>query len=277
MNSPDQTSLDEHTRGDSEVSRRYRELRDEGIPAELDDAILACAREELQKTQSARRWRKWTPPFALAASAVLALSILFRSGAERETISLQRAPQAGNTAGISSAQKSSDQVASSATGSAAEPPSSRVDTAVAAKNSPAASAEMAAAPVPSKPERNLLAEPIHDKIQEQVSPISAPLPAPSAELEERRAQPPTHAQLPNEGGIAAAADRNEVPSAPAAIESKKIAGHLEQTQIAERWLKKIRTLRANGRVEDADRQWRKFRKAFPDYDVAVDDVARPKE
>jgi hypothetical protein len=42
----------------------------------------------------------------------------------------------------------------------------------------------------------------------------------------------------------------------------------------EAWLKEIRQLRQENKQEEADREWRRFRSAFPDYEVAETDAAR---
>ena len=42
----------------------------------------------------------------------------------------------------------------------------------------------------------------------------------------------------------------------------------------ELWLEEIRDLRRAGKVADADREWQAFRKSFPDFRVADDDIAR---
>ena len=36
------------------------------------------------------------------------------------------------------------------------------------------------------------------------------------------------------------------------------------------WLRRIETLRAQGKTEDAEREWLAFRKAWPDYPVTPD-------
>jgi hypothetical protein len=45
----------------------------------------------------------------------------------------------------------------------------------------------------------------------------------------------------------------------------------------QRWLENIRQLRKEGKSTEADREWERFRAAFPDYAVADDDAARKKE
>jgi hypothetical protein len=41
----------------------------------------------------------------------------------------------------------------------------------------------------------------------------------------------------------------------------------------EDWLRDIRELRAAGKIDEADREWKAFREAFPDYEIADDDPA----
>ncbi len=40
------------------------------------------------------------------------------------------------------------------------------------------------------------------------------------------------------------------------------------------WLKDIRQLRKENKQEQADTEWRRFREAFPNYNVAESDIAR---
>jgi hypothetical protein len=42
----------------------------------------------------------------------------------------------------------------------------------------------------------------------------------------------------------------------------------------QKWLESIRELRRAGKVEEADRAWQEFHKAFPNFPVADDDLAR---
>jgi hypothetical protein len=44
----------------------------------------------------------------------------------------------------------------------------------------------------------------------------------------------------------------------------------------EQWLRDIRELRKADKQDEADREWRRFRHAFPDYEVAANDSARGK-
>ena len=42
----------------------------------------------------------------------------------------------------------------------------------------------------------------------------------------------------------------------------------------EAWLKDIRELRKANKQDEADREWRRFRVVFPNYEVAETDIAR---
>ena len=62
------------------------------------------------------------------------------------------------------------------------------------------------------------------------------------------------------------------------VPSDKASGALEERSQAlpnpEAWLKQIRKLRREGKAAEADREWSRFREAFPDYPVAEADAAR---
>jgi hypothetical protein len=58
---------------------------------------------------------------------------------------------------------------------------------------------------------------------------------------------------------------------PAADED---AAGADQRSDPQKWLESIRELRRAGKVEEADRAWQEFHKAFPNFPVADDDLAR---
>jgi hypothetical protein len=60
-------------------------------------------------------------------------------------------------------------------------------------------------------------------------------------------------------------------SRPAADEDAERADLRSDPQ---KWLESIRELRRAGKVEEADRAWQEFHKAFPNFPVADDDLAR---
>jgi hypothetical protein len=68
-------------------------------------------------------------------------------------------------------------------------------------------------------------------------------------------------------------------AAPAAADSASDAAEEEADQPRnysdpEQWLRDIRELRKANKHEEADREWRRFRYVFPNYEVADSDLAR---
>jgi len=63
------------------VSQQYQSLEADDVPTELDRAILERAEQAVRKQPDAKqqRWRRWSIPVALAASTVLAVSIVLES------------------------------------------------------------------------------------------------------------------------------------------------------------------------------------------------------
>lgn len=120
MSDPIDKALDEYLSGNSQVSRRYRELDDVAVPPQLDQAVLAQARAAVAERQSShtgghtdghtdrqtdrhidelerlrqrrKRLMQWSVPAGLAASAVLVVSIVMQSGVQHEVVSLPQQP-----------------------------------------------------------------------------------------------------------------------------------------------------------------------------------------
>ena len=78
---PDDHELEQFLARRSDLSQRYRadagaDAAGEGAPLELDAAVLARARAELQRpAASSRRFLRWGRPLALAASLMLVVSL----------------------------------------------------------------------------------------------------------------------------------------------------------------------------------------------------------
>jgi hypothetical protein len=73
--------LDEYLRGGSAFSRLYRGVESDAVPAELDRNVLAEAKSAMVKRKGIS-WQRVTPMLAIAATAVLTISIVMRSGLE---------------------------------------------------------------------------------------------------------------------------------------------------------------------------------------------------
>ncbi len=87
-------------------------------------------------------------------------------------------------------------------------------------------------------------------------------------------------KLPGHKGRAAV-QHNAEPAAvlsysrPISATAVDNAATLEKTYTdPEAWLKDIRQLRKDNKPEEADREWRRFRETFPDFEVAETDAAR---
>lgn len=72
----------------SEVSERYRALGADEVPAALDRSVLAQARaavaDKVALPGKRPAWTRWITPLALAASTVLVVSIVMRSGTQHQ-------------------------------------------------------------------------------------------------------------------------------------------------------------------------------------------------
>lgn len=86
----DEAALEEYLRGNSPVSQQYRALPDDLPPPALDRQVLAQARAALgeQAVVGRPRWVRWGAPMAVAASAVMALSIVMQGGLQEAEIAI---------------------------------------------------------------------------------------------------------------------------------------------------------------------------------------------
>ena len=62
---------------------------------------------------------------------------------------------------------------------------------------------------------------------------------------------------------------------PASSRGEEAADAADPQRTPEEWLESIRELRRQGRDRDADKEWDRFRAAWPEYEVALTDGARP--
>jgi hypothetical protein len=85
-------ALDEYLKGGSDISQRYRELGREDVPPELDRRVLDEARAAVAGGGGgrSRSWLRWGAPVALAASVVLAVTVVIESGPQNDSSLLQK-------------------------------------------------------------------------------------------------------------------------------------------------------------------------------------------
>jgi hypothetical protein len=79
--------LEEYLKRDSAVSREYQRLHDDHPPTELQLSVLQRAQAAVEREQLESKpppARRWMPPFALAASIVLACVVSFEFGLHQQ-------------------------------------------------------------------------------------------------------------------------------------------------------------------------------------------------
>jgi hypothetical protein len=279
--------LDEYLKGDSDVSRQYRRLHSAEVPAELDNLVLRQAEAAVKPHLSGRRrpaWIRWSAPLAVAASAVVVLSIVVETGQRDETMVLH-APVA--------VQAKRERAQNEAPAGAANAPAS------------IAPAEPAAPPAPVYIEPKLAEPPA---MEVYVPEFVAPAPAPAAiaatpPAASAPAEADSNANVSSEtrqsvSKAAAEAERQLQETSAASVERKATSGATSDSSSAveitasrqpiradlraaphtysdpEAWLKDIRQLRLNNKQSEADAEWHRFLIAFPNYKVADHDPAR---
>jgi len=236
---------------DPKLSRLYRKASQGEPPPALDAAILAAARTAAAPQQPPRPWwRRLQAPFALAASVALAVVL---------TLSMERNPPADGEI--------------PATPSGKERPPATDQVTPASRN--AAEALAPAAPAAGIPAGKETPRPkaTPEKQTPATSSQDSPHPAaPTAVQGAPGASPAKAAPAP-----AADAERADMlgserrkPLVEPALEAKREAATPLPQKSPEAWLEEIRSLRRQGRPEEAERSLREFRTAYPDFRLPED-------
>lgn len=276
------------------MSRQYRQLHSVEVPAELDRLVLRQAQEAVRAAPAkSRTWMRWSGPLALAASAVLVVSIVIETGMQDEvtlTAEKSTAPAAPRMEAKrrQSAPAEQDAAENSAVGSAASEAQIRPQSAPPPPSAPTPDvASDRAVPYVSPPEVHF----------EMPAPASAPaeqLSSAQMKMQEESAQPPAEeselalpkvvrerrdAGAPPPVAAPSAAPRAEADLAETVVTgnaaaSRPVSAMFPQYSDPERWLQDIRQLRKQNKPAEADREWRRFREAFPDHPVSEVDAAR---
>lgn len=303
----DEQSFEDYLKRGSPTSQRYRESSDDEPPAALDRRVLDMARDAVEKSRapaaasrSKPNWMRWSAPLALAASAVLVVSIVIESGVYKETAPLI-APTAERTDKAEPAPEPALHDHAEYERVYTAPAEARVDIASDAEKE--ARAEATAAP-PSREEKVVIqTAPVEVEPQPQFAPSpAAPAPTPAAAVpagppaenasppatESRDAAPEATASARSDAqlsqivvtgtqrareAVRASGPRGTVRGvADSAPETD--AREQRPTRDPEEWLAEIRELRKAGRGDDADREWKEFRRAYPGFPVDASDAAQ---
>ncbi|GFE81306.1 hypothetical protein GCM10011487_33060 [Steroidobacter agaridevorans] len=296
----DEQPLDEYLKGGSSVSRQYRQLPGADVPPSLDRLVLRQA-EEAVKRPSRPAWMRWTAPLAVAASAVLVVSIVLETGLRDETTvsAMQEKREAAEapieTRMIEEPASEPSANAPAADSAAAElvmpvppPPKIEVPPPASASEMPMTAVQRRAPPPP-------VAAPAPAPLEEQVAKaeergnaafvadVARQKSALEAAAREQELSASQRAMRGEQAGVAGPRDTVETPepkavlsySRPISVTSADSMARLDKTYTdPEAWLKDIRQLRKDNKPEEADRQWKLFVAAFPNYEVAENDTAR---
>ncbi len=303
MNGPiDDKELEEYLQRGSAVSQHYRALDSEDVPAEIDAAVIERASQAVREPLVGKRraWRRWSVPVALAASTVLAISIVLESGVRHE-MAVTSAPQAASEQELRSAAPAPRAAESAA--ERHEALSTKDERSLEAREpaSAAGHAERQRALAPRAPEapppavesaRASESEADFAATNRIAEPSSEPKVAAPADESDRSARTSTAAYQ----SVRAVAQRRAAPPAAASVSAppeqdaatdmteqtgsglvrdQEMNSKADETADPEKWLQRIRELRQAGETEQADREWRAFREAFPKHPVAEDDRAQP--
>jgi hypothetical protein len=292
----DEQQLDEYLKGDSSVSRQYRQLPGADVPAELDRLVLRQARDAVKRGSPQRpAWVRWSAPLAVAASAVLALAIVIETGVRDETMVSAPQPIPAKQQSKAEEEFAAEPEAPAVASAPAPAPDSAAGTVAenrladnAVRVSPQRERAAPAAPPPPRqevhsPQFTPSAEPI-ERIESKAARIaeSPPLNSPVVPFEATSAD-----SIAKSADAAARMLQTSALRKDAAQEEERLAAELRRAMPVadapapsitytdpEAWLKDIRQLRKDGKQEEADREWRRFLAAFPNYEVAEDDTAR---
>jgi hypothetical protein len=329
----DDQAFEEYLSRESQLSKRYRALATDEVPAQLEGAILAQAREAVaQKPASARRkppWMRWTPPLALAASMVLVISIVIESGTRHEVTTRDMAAAMPPPAPRPAAATADDSLAkqeSNVLSAAPRELSARELERSAAAPAPEASQMQAPKQADVARRRDAVVVELKESVISPKFTAEAPAPtseARSAAIAPEMPPPAMKIEVPPPAPVSAVitaahvggadlrreetvatAENDAVSVDEIAVTSNRVqavrgagqgagprgtvtspsAGNREASYEAllqqyresdpQRWLEYIRELRRENKGPQADREWRNFLKAYPDYKVDEKDVAR---
>ncbi len=217
---------------DPELSRLYRKASSAEPPPALDAAILAAARAAAAPQRTPRPWwRRLQTPFALAATIMLAVAL---------TLSMDRNPPAD--AEIPAVKASRESAPAPKQAAPAREETQRVPAAPAMQN-PVTSTSEKPDPAPSP------AVPVASGASATTGMSARATDAASADTSSSARHKPI-----------------AEPGAAPAPEAKREAA----LPIPQAWLDEIRSLRRQGRTDEAARSLRDFRAAYPDYPLPED-------
>lgn len=310
-NAVDDKALDEYLSGGSEYSRRYRATAADDVPAELDRLVLTEASAHAGKltpklstiTRKRSRplgfWMRISAPVALAASVVLVVSVVIRSGIQSQKLETQVALESDAPPPRVETPSSGEENVTYATEVEEPPATHAIQPAAPAPSAPALKAKSRAAAPPAEPatldqvvvEQRKVQSTLEDSAlpvtvisSEDLAPQESAAQRTADNRESRRREEQSAATGLEEVIVTGQLRRSSAPTGagprgtvrPASGPSAAEIAKEEREANPEQWLRHIRELRAAGKRREADREWRDFVKAYPNYAVSETDTARPR-
>lgn len=348
MSTPDKDRIDagafeDYLSHESQISQRYRDLPAEDVPAHLDAAILAQARaavagkartgaDDLARVRDRRRrLMQWGVPTSIAASTLLVVSIVIRSGSQHEVLPAEKmvvqqsapapaappvaarqeeaadavpaneglvliapprdavtefsslAPRRDGENASARTQQRADLEREQARSVAEHAQRARQELREAAREMPPPAA---VASIPTAPAAPMQEPQVARKMAADAAPAASPpqtaSPAMAARTEAAEEQGYSLDEIAVTGWRASrpgpgAGPRGTVAASNGATSMADLQAEAARREAdPELWLEYIRQLRRDSKPTSANRQWEQFRRAYPDYVVDDNDLARGK-
>lgn len=288
---PDEQPLEEYLKGDSNVSRQYRQLPGADVPPDLDRLVLRQAEDAVKQRSTARpAWVRWTAPLAVAASAVFVLSIVLEHGVRDTTVQEMASRNSGPTQAElrKRAERKAEQTIVPEQPAAA--PAAPAESLTIAEPPPPALLKIDPPPPPKieLPQAPTAIQQTTTVRPTAPPPAAAPATAPVTEAESiarsadvagamvdsAKAEEATQTQADAVASQRAPGEERAVAKAYSRRINADLPAPAPPYSDPEAWLQDIRQLRKDNKQQQADLEWRRFRAAFPDYEVAATDTAR---
>lgn len=304
-NRDDDPQFNEYLKRDSALSQHYKEITQDAVPPALDQKILMQAREAVSDGKVLTHpswWVKWNKPLALAATLMLAFTVIYRVGHQSiDQLAMAPAsplPHDRIATPVNAPAIAATPLQESDAGNAQPKLSIEGERLAKQRAAPATSGRTEASALgDSGPERKRESPPVvgvppSAKPPMPITLAEAPSPAMPAEnsvaskavgsADKRDATVVVDSIAAEE--IGQVADRNvgESMQRIPGIKIERLATKGEKRKEnansdPEVQLQHIRELRQQGKSKQADKAWQQFRADFPDYIVADDDEARSKQ
>lgn len=308
--------FEDYLKRDSTLSRQYQNSSNDDVPPELDKKIITQARDAISDKKVVTHpswWIKWNKPMALAASLMLAFTVIYKVG--YQSINHLAEPEAMHVA-----EKDSNYPSS---GAALTQDAARVEDKASLANEPIAGLRKEDEQALNEPVQRAQPHPFPSSIPSSIpSPsiqktlpahpaeAAAPAPTPAPPTSVLAMAPAEAKQEPQSAGLAVSGNLDkstEQPKKEAARVVDSITaediGKFPDTNVAESLqrvpgvtiqrdatpakekkarqkndpeyaLQHVRELRKQGKKKEADKAWKQFQIDFPYYEVTADDPAR---